>query len=204
MNLSSAPGEAALVGFVQSSHQYTLTATNSGNTYTAQVSNAPNSGTTTFNGSAPAYSTVQTVTISQNGAVIGNKITTEYYLLNPYVGLGNVTSTGSPYSVVMSFSALPATVTVGGSGAFDTVTYYHDSTKAVLDADETITYTVMANNSTTLLVCLDSTISNVTAQGMADGMANSTESDCYTVDASGTAALHSITVTVGGVTLTFM
>jgi hypothetical protein len=193
-----------MVAFLQSSQQYTLTATDSGNTFTAQLSNAPNSGTTTFNGSAPAYSTVQTVTFEENGVVAANSITTVYYLLNPYMDLGNVSSTGSPYAVVMSFSPLPGTVSVGDSGAFETVSYYHDSTQTALDADQTVTYTVSANDSTTLLVCLDSTISNVTAQGMADGMANGTESDCYTVNAAGIAALHSITVTVNGTTLTFM
>ena len=204
MNLSSAPGESALVAFLGSSHQYTLTATNAGNTFTAKLSNAPNAGTTTFNGSAPAYSTVQTVTLDANGALVANSITTVYYLLNPYMDLGSVSNTGSPYAIVTTFSPLPATVTVGGSGGFETVTYYHDSTKTVLDADETITYTVSANDSTTLFVCLDSTISNVTAQGMADHMANGTESDCYTVDAAGTAALDSITLMVNGTTLTFM
>jgi hypothetical protein len=43
----------------------------------------------------------------------------------------------------------------------------------------------------------------VTATGTADGLAAGTETDCYTVDASGNAALFTITVTVGGVTLKF-
>jgi hypothetical protein len=65
------------------------------------------------------------------------------------------------------------------------------------------TYSVSVNNSTTLLVCFDATISGVTMTGTADGLAAGTETDCYTVDASGNTALVSITVTVNGVTLKF-
>ena len=98
---------------------------------------------------------------------------------------------------------LPATVTVGNSGAFDNLTDYHDSTLAVADADETATYSVEANNSTTLLTCFNTVISGVTAQGTADGLAAGTETDCYTVNSAGTAALFTITVTASGVTLKF-
>jgi hypothetical protein len=48
-----------------------------------------------------------------------------------------------------------------------------------------------------------STITGVTAQGSDDGVANGTESDCYTVNASGTADLASIALTVNGVALNF-
>jgi hypothetical protein len=204
MNLSSAPGETALVAYQQASHQNTLNASSSGNSFSLQVSSVPNSGTTTFNGSSPAYSTTDTVTLSENGTLIATNISTSYFLLNPFVPLGKVSSTGTPYAVVASSSPLPTTLTVGGSGAVDTLTYYHDSTKSTIDADETVTYSVMANNSTTLIVCLNSTISGVTTQGMADGLANDSESDCYTVDAAGNVALTSITVMVNGTTLTFM
>jgi hypothetical protein len=203
MNLSSAPGEMALVNFLQAAHQNMLNASYSGNNYSLTVSFAPNAGTTTFNGSAPAYSTVETVTLSKNGTVVTTGVSTAYFLLNPYMPLGQVASSGSPYAVVVTSSPLPTTISVGTSGAFDTLTYYHDSTKATIDADESISYSVMANNSTTLLFCLNSTFSNVTAQGMTDGLANGTENDCYTVDATGTANVSSITVTVAGTMLTF-
>ena len=61
MNLSSAPGEMALVNFLQAAHQNMLNASYSGSNYSLTVNFAPNAGTTTFNGSAPAYSTVETV-----------------------------------------------------------------------------------------------------------------------------------------------
>jgi len=199
----SAPGEAALTSYLQASQQYSLDTTYSGNSYNLKLSRVPNSGTTTFNGSAPAYSTVQTVSLFENGTLVANDISTAYYLLSPYVPLGRVSSSGSPYAVVTSSFPLPTTINVGDSGAYENMTYYHDSTMATMDADETATYSVSANNATTVLLCVNATVSNVTAQGAADGMGDSTESDCYTVSGSGAVALVSVTVTVNGVTLKF-
>jgi hypothetical protein len=202
-NLSSAPGESAISAYVQANHQSSLNATDGvGNTYNLQISSVPNSGTTTFNGQT-ANSTVDTGNFSHNGLLQSNDITTEYYTLNPYTPLGSVSNTGTPYEIVTSFSALPATVTVGATGAFASSIFYHDSTQAVIDANSTETFSVKANNSKTLLVCLNFVISNVTAQGTADGLVNSTESDCYTVDAAGNANLSTIAVTVNGTTLNF-
>jgi hypothetical protein len=92
---------------------------------------------------------------------------------------------------------------MGSSGAFDNLTYYHDSLMATVDADETTTYSVMTNNSTTLLLCLNSSITGVTAQGSADGLVSGTESDCCTVDAAGNATLATITITINGITVKF-
>lgn len=203
VNLSSAPGEAALEGFLQASHQYSLSTTYGGNSYTVQIYSSPNSGTTTFNGHAPAYSTSDTVNLYQNGAPLASSASTSYFLLHPYVPLGSVGSTGSPYAVVTSWSPFPVTLTVGSSGPGADITTYHDSSRYVLDAYEVDTYAVSANNPSTLSLCLNSAFSNTTAQGTNDGLGNGTESDCYTVDASGHAVLVSITVVVSGVTLTF-
>lgn len=201
--LSSAPGETALASYLQASHQYTLKASNGGHSYTLYVSKVPNVGTGRFNGAAPAYSSVDRVTLEDNGAVVSKSSSTDYYLLNPYVPLGKVASTGSPYGIVSSSTPLPMELQVGVSGDVDSLTYYHDSTMSTVDADETETYSVGANNTTTLLLCMDSTITNVTTQGTTDDVVDDAESDCYTVDAAGKAALVSITLTVNGTTLAF-
>jgi len=202
-NLSSAPGAMAMATYRQSAHKYTLKASNAGNSYTLQVSSVPNAGITKFNGAAPAYSSVDTVTLDENGVMIANTVSTDYFLLNPYVPLGRVSSSGSPYGVVTSSSPLPTTLDVGSSGDMDSLTYYHDSSMSTLDAQEDDTYSVKANNTTTLLLCEDSSITNVTAQGTADDLLDDSENDCYTVDAAGNAALVSVTLTVNGVTLRF-
>lgn len=204
-NLSSAPGEAALVAYLQASHQTMLSAADaSGNSYTVQLNSALNAGTTTFNGSAPAYSTTQTIAFQKNSALVESGTSTSYYLLNPYVPLGETYSSGSPFALVSTYTPFPTTLNVGDAGSVASLTYYHDSTMTTADASETDTYTVGANNSATLLMCLNSVISNVTSQGALDGLADSSEADCYTVDASGNADLVSIAVTVNGATLNFM
>jgi hypothetical protein len=203
-NLTSAPGEAALVGYLRADHQATLNATDtSGNRYSLEVTAVPNSGTTTFNGSAPAYSTVVTVTLTKNGALAASSAATAYYFLNPYVPLGTVYGAGTPFAVTTSSTPFPATLTVGNSGPMDNFTYFHDSTMAGVDADGTATYSVKADNPLTLLLCLNSVISGVTASGTADGLAAGQETDCYSVDASANAALRSVTLTVNGAMLSF-
>jgi len=162
----------------------------------------PDSGTTTFNGSAPAYSTVVAFSGGVSGGGIrccfnavpaASALTTNYYLMNPYVPLGIVSGAGTPYGVVTNLVPLPTTLTVGESGILADLTYYHDSTRTVTDADETVAHSVMVNDSTTLLFCLSATFSNVTAQGLTDGMANGAESDCYAVGSAGNVTLASVT-----------
>jgi hypothetical protein len=201
-NLSSAPGEAAMNAFLQANHQGTLNATNGANTFSAQYSFKPNPGTTTFNG-VTANSAVRTVTLYENGVLLANSVSTGYFELSPYVPLGQTFSSGSPYAVVTAFTELPGTLTVGGSGAFESDVYYHDSTMGVIDANETDTYSVSANNSTTLFLCIQSVISGVTASGTSDGLADDTETDCYTIDSAGNTNLATIAITVNGVTLNF-
>jgi hypothetical protein len=116
-NLSSAPGDSAIAAYLQASHHSTLTATDaSNNTDTLQLDQVANAGTTTFNGSAPAYSFTGTVTLSQNGTVVATAVDTSYFLLNPVIPLGKVNSTGSPYAIVTSSTPIPMTLTVALRG----------------------------------------------------------------------------------------
>jgi hypothetical protein len=202
-NLTSVPGETALVHYLQTSHQNTFNASNGGNAYSLLSTSVPIAGTTTFNGSAPAYIRVATVAISSDGTLVANNIWIDYFLLNPYVPLGEVSSTGSPYGVVTSSSPVPATLAVGDSGAVYALTFFHDATMRVIDANTTVAYSVKANDSATLLLCLNSVVADVTGQGTADGLADGSASDCYTVDSAGNATLVSITRSVNDVTLTF-
>ena len=202
-NLTSAPGQAALVAYLQTDHDTMLQGMSGGRVYGLQVFNVPNAAATTFNGAAPAYNTMLTLLITENGRSLGGSTSLNYYLLNPYVPLGRVAFGGSPYAVVTSSTPLANTLSLGDSGAVDNLTYYHDSTMTTVDANQAVTYSVMANNSATVLLCLNSTISDVTAQGMTDGMVNGAASDCYAVDSSGNATLVSHTMMFNGMMMTF-
>jgi hypothetical protein len=201
-NLSSAPGEAAMAGYVQATHHVSMTATASGSNFTLQMDQVPGNGTTLFNG-FNANSLVTTVTLTQDGIQAAHSVDTSYFTLNPLVPLGKVNSTGSPYAVVNTSTALPTTLHVGDSGSFETLTYYHDSSQLIVDAYETDTYTISARDAATLLFCMKSVISGTTPQGDTDGLADGTEDDCYAINAAGTATLISVTVSLAGGTLTF-
>ena len=204
VNLASAPGDSALDAYLQASHQYSLTAADGlGNTWTIRLINQAIATPTTFNGVGQAYSTVDTVDLSRNGVLAGSDVSTSYFQLHPYVALGKVDSKGSPYALASSVNPLPATLTVGSSGLVNNLTYYHNSSRSVVDAHEADSYVVAANDPATLSLCLISTISGTMASGTSDGMADGTETDCFTVSAAGTVNLVSIHLLASGVDLTF-
>jgi hypothetical protein len=174
----------------------TLTATDaSGNTYTAIFSQTPNSGTVMFNGQT-AYSSALSITILQNGATLATEASTDYYLENPFspLGISGSTNGTSWYFLFNSSTPYPTTLTVGDSGPVGSGTYYDATTNAAIGS-LTETYSVTANDPTTVLL-------NVYASGMLNGNQES-ETITYTVDASGNIALSSVQVTVNGQTLTF-
>ena len=174
----------------------TLTATDaSGNTYTAIFSQTPNNGTVMFNGQT-AYSSALSITILQNGATLATEASTDYYLENPFspLGISGSTNGTSWYFLFNSTTPYPTTLTVGDSGPVGSGTYYDAATNASIGS-LTETYSVTANNPTTVLL-------NVYASGMLNGNQES-ETITYTVDAAGNIALSSVQVTVNGQTLTF-
>lgn len=203
-NLSSAPGGSIFGDYLQKQSQTALVATdNSGNSYTLEVEISPYSGITTFNDVFNVYETETFLTLQKNGAIALQAMTNDFYLLNPYQPVGSAGVTLTPYQVVVSSTALPSTLQIGDSGPLYSATTYHDPNKTALDGMEIATYTVMENDATTIRLCFDSTISGVTTQGTADGLADGTESDCYSVDSSGNMQLIEVTITAGAVTLDF-
>jgi len=203
-NLTSAPGDSAVAKYLQGQHETWLNATSSGASYSLVVLDKPNAGTSTFDGSAPAYSTDVTMTVARAGDMYqANFDFTNYFLLSPYEPLGKVYANGTPYAVVNSPDPLPPTLTVGSSGTIETAFIYHDSTQSVSDGNMSIAYTVKPNNASTILFCLETEVSGVTSQGISDGLANGMETDCYSVSATGTVNLVSVAMTVGGVSLNF-
>jgi len=200
----SAPGEAAVSSYLQVSKQSTLTASDAaGNSYVLQLSTVPNAGTTTFNGHSGVLSSADRLSVTRNGVLTVNNIYTSYYTLNPYTAFGTVYAEGAPYVAASNSVALPTTITIGDSGPLDDLTFYHDSSMTAVEATAAQTYVVSANNATTLLLCINTVTSGVKAAGTADGLTDGTESDCYTVDAAGTATLVSVTLSVLGEVLTF-
>ena len=173
----------------------TLSATVNGSTYTAIFSQTPNSGTVTFNGQV-AYSSVTSLTILQNGVTVAAETSTDYYLENPYTPLGTSgTVNGNGWVFIFnSVTPLPTTLNVGDSGPLGSGTYYDSVTNAMIGS-LTSTYSVRANDSTSLLL-------NVYASGTLNGNQES-ETLTYTVDASGNIALSLVQVTENGQTYTF-
>lgn len=173
----------------------TLTATDSsGNSYTVTYSSTPG-GMGMFNGQNASTSTIG-LTISENGAVLATEDSTAYYLTSPYspLGLSGTTSGVAWTAVIDSYTPLPSTLMVGGSGALSSATYYDGMMNNIGSLTET--YTVTANSPTAIFL-------NIDGAGTINGV-QETETLTYSVASDGTVqALVQAVVTVNGTTLTF-
>lgn len=173
---------------------YNLSATNGGNNYTLQLSYVPGAQAT-FNGQ-PAFTATETFNLSENGTLLTNVISINYFTISPYTNVGGVNQSSGQVAVYANQKALPQLATVGQSGALDTFTIYTDNTGTTVYATGTQTWSLEADTSTTALGCLDETV-NLSAGG------TDTESDCYQMDERGNVLSLQITLLVNGVTLNF-
>ena len=173
----------------------TLNTTYNGNSLQLIYRETPNAGLIQFQGQMANNSSVS-LTVTENGVTALTEVGTSYYLENPYSPLGAVMSTNGVQTtfVVNSYTPYPKTLTVGASGPVDAGTYYDTSNVNI--GGLTSTYTVAADDSTSVLVNIDSA-------GSVNGTASS-QTETYTVDTSGDTSLISVKLTVNGVTLTFM
>ena len=172
-----------------------LTATDSsGNTYTLNYSSTPGA-MATFNGQTASTSMIS-LTVTENGAVVATEDSTEYYLTNPYspLGLSGTTSGVAWTAVVTGSSPLPTMLTVGTSGSLYSYVYRDGTGNTIGSLTET--YTVTADSTTALFL-------NIDAAGTINGV-QETETLTYLVASDGTVqALVEAKITVNGTTLTF-
>src|SRR6516165_5876389 len=173
----------------------TLTAMDgSGNTWTVTYSSTPG-GMAMFSGQN-ANTLMIALTISENGVVAATEDSTAYYLTSPYSPLGvSGTTSGTAWTAVITgYTPLPSTLTVGGSGALLSATYYDGMNNTIGSLTET--YTVTANSPTALFL-------NIDAAGSINGV-QETETLTYSIASDGTVgALVQAQITVNGTTLTF-
>lgn len=183
---------SAISAYEQENHNYTLTANNGGNTYTFQLGFTPGS-MGSFLGQS-AFTGTSSGTLSENGTVISNDIQTDYFLLGPFKPLGNVDTNGNVW-IASNQTALPDNATIGGSGAFDTVTVYSNSTLTIVIGTFTETWTLNAGSGSDAIGCLNTV-------GTLNGVSE-TESVCYTIDANSNIIGLAITLDVNGTVLNF-
>jgi hypothetical protein len=180
-------------GYAKAKHEYTLSASSNGNTYSAQLSQVP--GSSSSCGTTKTSTTTVTVNISENGTLVDNDTYTRYYVLNPYKILCDYDATSGDVTIYANQEALPTAASIGDTGSFDTATIYYDTSLTTVFGTMTDTWTLNSGSGGDALFCADS-VSNTN-----DG--DVTESDCYSIDASG--VVHGLTVKllINGVTLNF-
>jgi len=176
--------------------QTTLGASSGGNSYAGTYTETPNNGTTMFDGQEANSSTIS-LTITENGTPIVTEIETAYYLENPYQPLGLTLSyNGGQFDLLYnSTNPLPSTITVGGSGPFDTGTYYAVNTNNSIGS-LTETYTV-SETSTDSFVLL-----NIYATGTVNGQSIS-QTISYALNSGAVVGVAAVDILVNGTTLHF-
>ncbi len=155
-----------------------------------------------------------TRTLQVDGVATGGSESRQYFLLNPYVPVGSEYGGFTncficlvfEFAQVTSSFPLPSSLAAGDSGPFANMTYYNgeggrDPPGTIVFGYGTTNYSVTADTATTKRVCLALGITNVTSAGA--NLADSAETDCYTVDVGGTALLVSVTMIWNKETLTF-
>ena len=178
-------------------YQTTLSASSGANTYLGSYSETPNPGATMFDGQEANSSTVS-LTITDNGSPIVSQIGTVYYLASPYQPLGETLSyNGGQFTLVYnSTDALPATLTVGGSGPLGTGTYFASNSN---DAVGTLTesYAVASSplGGTSILLIINAT-------GTINGQPIS-EAISYVVNGEAAMGVASVDILLNGTTVHF-
>jgi len=186
------PLDSAISTFQQMNHNYNLSATSGGNTFTLQISFVPGAQST-FDGMAALTST-ETITLYENSVSQGTDTVTFYFTISPYTQLGGI-STNGEVEVDANQMSLPDLATVGQTGPFDTYTTYTDNTRTTVYETATVTWSLEADTATSALGCLNYT-------GTMNGSPFS-ESDCYQIDENGNVLSIQITLNEGGTTLVF-
>ena len=179
--------------YVRAKHNYSLTATNSGNTYTLQLNSAP--GPAAAFGSVSADTSVETLELFQNGVLLVSDTATRYYVINPYMPVGDYDATTGYVTVYAGQQDLPTAAKTGQGGSLATSTTYYDTSLTTVFGTETDTWRLEAGSGGNPVFCADS--SGTTANGP------NSESDCYTFDSAGDVLGLTITLDLNGVTLDF-
>jgi hypothetical protein len=185
----SVPGEAAIGAFLQTRHESVL---HGAGDATALAISEPADRHGTFNGFGPAYAATHLLTVRSAGQTASEPAVTHYFLAQPYVPLGKVGAGGRPYGVVTQIFGLPTTLRAGDAGLLDNLTYFHDASSRIAVATEVTRYSVAARDAHSLRLCMTSTVTELTSQAVADGVAGGSHTDCYAITAAGAAELESV------------
>jgi hypothetical protein len=156
-NLQMAPAPAQVLSPTYSLTNLTAT-DSSGNVFYLAISDTADAGTASFDGQMANYNTLGVaITENTNPNPVLSRGAVAFYLTSPYSPLGEeITQNG----VIVETALLPpftppSSLTVGDSGQLDAISYYNTSN--VLIGNATQTYSVAANNATTVLVTLTTT-----------------------------------------------
>jgi hypothetical protein len=138
-------------------------------------------GDSTFEGLAAKTAAIS-ATLEENGTPPSTATisATEYFQISPYRYLGTVYGTGT-YEVAANQQTLPTTARIGDSGNFYTSTSYTNSTKAVVEGNTNVNWSLErdATSNSRAYFCANA------AETYTNGDDPFSTSTCYRIDATG-------------------
>jgi hypothetical protein len=201
-NLTSAPGAAAMDAYFQGAHSVTLSASYGGSLYTVTDTTTPNTQPLAVFNMSPSPNSSETLTISKNGTAISTTTSTLVYMTSPmFVIIGSVGTVPGSYEFINQYQSIQPTIAVGQNLPLMSGFIYHDLAGTTVDATVAVNSTVESDSPTTVAFCTDAVVTAVANNP--DNVANSSQTNCYRIDANGKTTLFKVIVVVAGVTLTF-
>lgn len=201
------PIASAMSAFEQASNNYSLSAVDGSINLSLQAGFIPGSPST-FEGQLASTST-QTVSISATNTSTGASNSDlasvkNYFIASPLHSLGSIvisdtSTTGNQlgyYAVYSNQVNIPTYATVGQTGALDTYTTFTNSSKSVVYANDTETWSLSSNTSNTAWLCSFDTQTIV-------GSSPTTTQSCYELDTTGNVLAVKLILNINGTTVTF-
>jgi len=170
---------AAVQNSVGSSHAYNFNVSGfwntANNTLTGAGSRTDSAGVSAIVGGVTYIkvtgTTTGTATAVDSTSLNLNQSGVEY--LNPTTFATVIVDDTNPYAVYSTYT-YPATVSVGDTGQYATATLYSSSAKTTVVGSATLTYQVLANNSTSVLLKVITNVYNTSSQQTLQSITTST------------------------------
>jgi hypothetical protein len=172
------PIDAAASAFYGSSRTFSVSNNDTADTYTITYNLTP--GADMVFESVTARTLTYAATLEENGIPVEASGGTDYFQTSPYRYLGTLYNDNT-YEVAANQAALPATASIGNSGAFYTSTTYTDSSKSTIEDTSVVRWSLEDDPSSRSRA--NFCVSNATT--FVDGSDPLTTSTCLQIDESG-------------------
>lgn len=192
------PVDSAISAYFQEPHQYTLHASNGGDTYTLDLNYTPEGQQSfgTYYQSTMALSVLRAMSISKNGTQLTQSLQMEYFTADPYVQVGAVQDTLNYVTLYSNQKHMSELAAIGDSGQLDSgKVYANNNWFSPIDSIKDSWYLQGQTGSDAELCIRMDYFSFLSGDDI--------DTYCYTIDTGGDVLGLTVSLPVNGTTLMF-